>query len=808
MAKLKIELVIGLNDNILTFDETQVLDWSTKTFCTSEASSTIFDVFPNSGQIVLKDIDLDLYNNSINGLFDSNYNYEVNIYIDDEKIAHHIINQQPYYNYEDKTLTLNLGNELDITNELVYEGYEYPLEEQDFLTIFKNIVVELFSISEADLNKLLSTKYDFDETFGEYFSTIKIEYPYLSSKPQREILKNLLTIAKCCLIQDENKKPILVRMDGGYSGSVNGSQINHDMYKNVNFVLPDQINKGFVPSIIQKNNYNVAEISCNRVDIVSNKGVGFKELLNVDDIQTEQKDIERTSQSYADKTWYAIGSEFEIQEDGIKNTLVDWDYSNNKAVCAMIIGLSYKIADEIEIKIPKKSNYNLKTLLNVSDFAYIMQNGTFSKTFYTANTSLMVDSIYSDNVSWYSLDNKAEKETIPETLNNFDIKNTEFYFDFTNEINKNTDKNKIIKYKFPISSTPILELTKEDEEEDGYFYISLKNLPIGYSFYVFNTTTPASASFVGQISSGYITLNNCPFEKWEIDSEKFQISFLGDTYDIEFNGETVSVSPNSSTIQNPNKLVVANGGGLMQHVGDITATSFPVQYGLDLLGWAKGGIKTGELTVIKDVYNSDLENFEQISVPKPTLNVGGILTVEDEDIKKYGIYTVKLTKGSTYSYNIYNNSIIDINTGTTIIQIKVQIENGKIIFTNLNTALSDFVYINSISKYAFENIVGSKNHKIFKVGDLIVPCKDYNYTPILINSSDEPIIYQVVEATTYGEGGAVFQDLKVRQVKIKKAEELPYYLVANDTGITICIKENGYATEGSNNQIIQIAWQT
>lgn len=794
MAKLKIELVIGLNNNSLTFDETQVLDWSTKTFCTSEASSTIFDVFPNSGQIVLKDIGLDLYNNSINGLFDSNYNYEVNIYIDDEKIAHHIINQQPYYNYEDKTLTLDLGNELDITNELVYEGYKYPLEEQDFLTIFKNIVLDIFSISETELNKLLSTKYDYDKTFGEYFSTIKIQYPYLSSKPQREILKNLLTIAKCCLYQDENEKPVLVRMDGGYSGSVNGSQINHDMYKNVNFVLPDQINKGFVPSIIQKNNYNVAEISCNRIDIVSNKGVSFKNYISPNETHTNTINYK----SYDEFT--------EIPIEQRKNcSFFSGERSSWKGSIALLLGIEYKTTSFL-IEVPKKTNMNLSEILSISDFTYLLFTGKIEEKTKTGNIKFVTvtEETFGADIDYYNINQTGISSSSEKNINNYNLKNNIFYFPFTPKFGTDQTE-KTILYSFP-KIEPVFEIK---ETTDDKFVIKCSNIVTGYKYLSINNPDVAytNKDEGGEFVTSHI--DSIEYKETTITTEKLQISFLGDTYDIEFSGETVSVSPNSSTIQNPNKMVVSNGGGLMQHVGDITETSFPVQYGLDLLGWAKGGIKTGELTVIKDVYNSDFENFEQISVQK-TLIAGGTLTVEGENIKnikKYGIYTVKLTKGAiTKSSNIYNNSIIDINTGTTTIQIKVKIENGKIIFTNLNPL--DTVYINSISKYYFSNIVGSLNHKIFKVGDLIVPCKDYNYTPILINSSDEPILYQVVEATTYGEGGAVFQDLKVRQVKIKKAEELPYYLVANDTGITICIRENGYATEGSNNQIIQIAWQT
>ena len=230
----------------------------------------------------------------------------------------------------------------------------------------------------------------------------------------------------------------------------------------------------------------------------------------------------------------------------------------------------------------------------------------------------------------------------------------------------------------------------------------------------------------------------------------------------------------------------------MQHVGDITETSFPVQYGLDLLGWAKGGIKTGELTVIRDIYKNYDSDFEKQRV-NTSITSKESATFEYQKIKKYGIYSLKIN----------NSSTIQIYDGYTLANtLSVKINEGQIEITNISQGL---LTVNEISKFSTQQ---STSKKIFKADDLIVPCKDYNYNPIISDSDGNPVIYKVVEATTYGEGGAVFQDLKVRQVKVKKAEELPYYLVANDTGITICIRENGYATEGSNNQIIQIAWQT
>lgn len=690
MADIKIKITSSNNGELdLEYENINVLSWTTTTTCTSDASSTIFDVFPNSGQIVLKDIDLLLYKNAIKGAFDSEYNFEVDISVDEEKIAHHIVNQQPYYNYEDKTLTLNLGNELDITNDLVYEGYEYPLEKRPLQEIFSDILHNMLSVSYDDIRDILNKDYDYYLSFARYFVSLEIEYPYLSSKPQREILKNILTLAKCCMYQDENKKLVLVRMDGGFEQSVDfDKELPSTLYDNVNYVLPNQINKGFVPSIIQKNNYNIAEISCNRVDQKTNNGAYYK----------------KEGIIPSDKIVYGSSKEVYIDAEGLTTYYIDGDkvFTRTGFVTEYLTGKfltsEEKLFATFAITVSLFQKNNLIKVLEPIDKNNILFSLTKGKitTKTTTGRLYLVEKII-DGVSEivaYSYSPSSSPTTTETIVPAF-------------------SQPKIIKYKDLNLSFNISEETNNITFLNDNEFINDTKKYVGCKYKYFNFENAEVNTPEG--NKTYFWLDNVTCEEITLEPLSASFSFNGDYTEIEFSGETL-VTPDPSTVSYPNKMVIANGGGLMQHTGDITETSFPVQYGLDLLGWYNGGIKTGQLTVIKDQYTN----------------------AKDEEV-----------------------------------------------------------------------IVGSENHKIFKVGDLIVPCKDYDYTPIMTtNPDDTAIIYKVVEATTYGEGGAVFQDLKVRQVKPKKAQELPYYLVANDTGITICIRENGYATEGSNNQIIQIAWQT
>lgn len=767
MAKLKIELIIG-EGQVLTFDETQVLDWSTKTFCTSDASLPVFDMFPNSGSVVIKDSNLELFDNAISGVFNNNYNYELNIYVDDEKIAHHLVNEQPKYSYEEKTLTLYLGNELDIANDLIYEGYAYPLEEQTFLTIFRTVITSLFNISSEKLNKLLSKQYsastsDGNQTFYEYFDSIDVPYPYISSKPYREVLRNLLTIAKCCLYEDENKDLVLVRMDGGFAESVNTTTPSANIYNNVNFVLPSQTSVGFVPSVIQQNNYNVAEIGCNMVEQNTLDGKFATKESDVPEEKLDSKDSKTNVGELDSITYYKIDGGQEITRTG----LYPFYYTGSILTsCEEIYGVFVVTSSLLQ----KNNLIKALTPLKKENIQFALTQGKLIKTTTTGRLYL-TGSNESGGYGAYSFSpssSSSTTETIitPAFSQPKEITYNNLSLTFTN-IDDETD------------------LIGFDSDYDFKYYAKKY---VGCKYYCFkfnNSQVNRSAS------REYDYLDDVTCEEITLIPLSASFSFNGEYVEIQFNGKTLTAPSNVSPAH---KMTIENGGGLMQYTGDISETSFPVQYALDLLGWYNGGIRTGQLSVIKDVYTNYSDDFETISIYE-NLSAGSSKIITDNSIKSWGIY--QLTYASSSTSAIYN--------GATISNLSISIINGQITITNNG---SSAIRLREITKFSTSNIVGQANHKVFKCGDLIVPCKDYQYTPIMTNSSGQPIIYQVVVAETFGEGGAVFQTLQVREVKSTKASELPYYLVANATGITICIKDNGYATEGTNNEIIQIGWQT
>ena len=143
MGKFRAEIRIKQSDNSfvdIPFEFDTIQDLSTRTMATNNPTQPVFDVFANQGLLVLKDKDLTLYNNAISGVFDNTYQFDVFLYKGNKLIASHIVNQRPYYDFANKTLTLNLGNSIDSFLNVLYKGFEYPLEPQAIETIQRNIL--------------------------------------------------------------------------------------------------------------------------------------------------------------------------------------------------------------------------------------------------------------------------------------------------------------------------------------------------------------------------------------------------------------------------------------------------------------------------------------------------------------------------------------------------------------------------------------------------------------------------------------------------------------------------------------------
>ena len=59
----------------------------------------------------------------------------------------------------------------------------------------------------------------------------------------------------------------------------------------------------------------------------------------------------------------------------------------------------------------------------------------------------------------------------------------------------------------------------------------------------------------------------------------------------------------------------------------------------------------------------------------------------------------------------------------------------------------------------------NKDKKIFEVGDKVMPFKGKPIINRVVNGVEEPVVFQIVDCETFNEGGAIFQNLVLREIK-------------------------------------------
>ena len=250
------------NTETLVFNKDRLKSLRTRTFCTNNPTQPVFDVFANDGTIVIKDIDLSLYNRALQGDFDNTYKFDVRLYKGTEQIAYHIVNQRPKYDFANKTLTLNLGNNIDILKDIVFKGYSRDYEEN-----FNNIIIQIFST--------VFQKFVFSSENKNYLK-YKNAYPYLSETYCNQALKQVCEATNSSLIETSKLNFKFINMSSIID---NENLSNKPIYK----LLPKHINNSFTPNIILDNRFTNIIVNALDIyeDIKTDETVLEKDILNV-----------------------------------------------------------------------------------------------------------------------------------------------------------------------------------------------------------------------------------------------------------------------------------------------------------------------------------------------------------------------------------------------------------------------------------------------------------------------------------------------------------------------------------------------
>lgn len=245
---------VSPTSQIIEFTNEDIISFYTKTTATNDVNMPVFNSFASDGTLVIKDRNLDIFNLAIEGFFDS-YNYPVNIYIQNsqdfewKQIASHIVKAQPKYSYVDKTLTIELGNGLDVLDSLTYAGYEYKWESGTLYDIFADLMKQAFNVD-------IATAY-FMQDFVDLFKDYKVEIPYMPQKSFREAFRDVLVLVKCCLIIDENGDFSLHKLDKYYGNYADDE---------VRVITASTVVDNVQPTVILNNKFDNVEFAYAQVE--------------------------------------------------------------------------------------------------------------------------------------------------------------------------------------------------------------------------------------------------------------------------------------------------------------------------------------------------------------------------------------------------------------------------------------------------------------------------------------------------------------------------------------------------------------
>lgn len=168
----------------------------------SQPKEIYYGVIPNTGSASVND-NYGEINDLINEEIITNSMNNIEIYIDNKKIQHHITTDS---DYEDgKVFTMDFENSLSFL-EAKYAGRNLT----DSMTAYALLVEVLETLNYN--NEQIDSMLDEDIIYGNseigsvksYLEKITIEYPYLETSTYRETLNKFCTLAQLNLLEDDN----------------------------------------------------------------------------------------------------------------------------------------------------------------------------------------------------------------------------------------------------------------------------------------------------------------------------------------------------------------------------------------------------------------------------------------------------------------------------------------------------------------------------------------------------------------------------------------------------------------------------
>lgn len=672
----------------LDFSNEDLLSLNFEFQSTTDYSNPIYDTYPSYGTIEIQDKNLALYNMAINDEF-NDYEYPVEIFVNNSIVGKFFISELPVYSYASKTLSITVGDSLNKVDTLYYKGYPYPLKEQTLDVIFKDILKsydgtltneEIETILEESIySSKISGSITTRTTYKEYLQTITVPYPYIApNKTFRQAFQSVLTVAQCALITDKVTKYRLIRMDG------NSPQAEEESIA----ILQKQMLSQFIPTIILPNKYNVCEVNSKRVVIDFNKGktIATKtyDLTNFSPKNSLVSLSNNKSEQLATTAVEQVGAGAYLNWEDIQATNA--------------YGSSTEFQDILDVL----QDNNLKEIVNLTaekdkNPSYIITvKKTVTRQKGTVEFSLSSNKYYIKPNTFEPLENSVVEQVSTDYLQLQDVP-LEESFTWQNTVSTSAVE----------ATATVSNISYEETKYNVIKQVANEQYPLGY--YINKLYMVLGKNFTAIGSSYNAYYNNGVAEsveqletyKYTIKYEfvKFTITYSGDYTEITFNDTTIAKK--KAQITKENKVSIIGGDTLMQYEGSLTDTSIPYVVADNMLAVFDEGLNGGQLNAM----GWDYYGFKGLSA-----------------LSKKIYYTTTAVSAS---------------------------------------ATSPF-------------------QKFFEIGDVVMPCKDNNSTPIITRGVDYennpvPMYFQVVKNLVTFQGGKFSQRLTLREAKMPKKELTQYY---------------------------------
>ncbi len=646
MAKTSVKLY--MTNKTIEFGSESIVSLEFEQQSTSDYSRPVYDIYPAYGTLVVKDKDLSLYNMALNGEFD-NYNYKVEVFVNNSKVARLYISELPVYSYADKTLSMVLGDELTKANTKIYAGYDYPLQPKTLFDVALAVLQAFDSTITETSAVFTQSMWSTTQTYADYLKTISIEYPYVpANRTFRQVFKQLLTVAQSALVTDVNTVYRFVRMDGSKNTS-NDNAIG---------ILSSQITSQFQPTIIVPNKYDSCEVDCDKVTVDYNqdKVIETHEFDSLN-INTEGDNVYNQELSYLQES---VNSQY--------YTNIELEIVNNKFSSKVVGQTTTKYTDRLYVYL----NQNLKKVL---DCVYLKDKNpaiqiTVKKVIkrIEGTVTLQRDTNTSSPTysNWLIVHNSfvaksgATEELVSEEYMSFNKFNQTESFSFGGDYAYDTYNYKTVTCN---TTTTVTDKTDNFQKVDAnlsYYKFDFERI-IGRL--VQAICCEFRAGYTIGDSSSYFTRQDHTY-KYTITYkfQKLSITYNGDYTEVVFKDDTATALKTANVKDNTASII--DGGELMQYSVK-QANSRPLKIAENTLKVFQNGLNGGDIECIAWDYSYFAKTGQPISYNSTTENLKKFLSVGDMVVpcksrKSEPVYT---RNSATVYFNVVKNAITYLNGG-------------------------------------------------------------------------------------------------------------------------------------------------